>query len=148
MPLSRKEVYRVGRSVCETMLGLPAGSPAGEAPPPPTPPFAACTHIGGVWTGVVAIDCPDAVARRAAGLMFSKAPADVTGEDVQDTVLEIANVVGGHVKALLPEACRLSVPSMVAGDAVARFCNTHIVTCVSVPVDGHTFTVTVLQTAE
>ena len=52
----------------------------------------------------------------AAGSFFDVAPEDVTPEDFRDAISEIANIVGGNIKALLPEPCDLSVPSARLAD--------------------------------
>jgi len=42
-------------------------------------------------------------------------PADTTPEEVTDALGELANMIGGNVKALLPEPCRISLPAVADG---------------------------------
>jgi chemotaxis protein CheX len=43
---------------------------------------------------------------------------DVTQSDIVDAVGELANVIGGNVKALLPQPCQLSLPHVqINGDS-------------------------------
>ncbi len=75
----------------------------------------ACVHINGAWSGSVLIYCSAALARAAAAVMFGKEPVQVTSEDVEDALGELANMTGGNMKALLPQPCELSLPAVVEG---------------------------------
>ena len=67
----------------------------------------------GEWQGLVEIACAPALARRVAAALFDEAAEDLDDADDRDAVAEIANVVGGNVKVLLPENCELSLPRLV-----------------------------------
>ena len=71
---------------------------------------------GAVRTGVVAEREVVEVLVRA--LLREPDDAVVSHEDVVDAFGEIANVVGGNVKALLPELATLSLPEVVPGRVV------------------------------
>lgn len=73
------------------------------------------------WTGAVAIegDHPGVVqitltesgaARVARTMLDLEAGAPVEDADLADAIGELANIVGGNVKAMLPSASRLSLP--------------------------------------
>jgi chemotaxis protein CheX len=51
--------------------------------------------------------------------MLQMAPDDVTQDDKRDVVAELANMVGGNFKSLLPGPVFLSLPTVVAGDHLA-----------------------------
>lgn len=70
---------------------------------------------GGVRTRVVAERGDVEVLVRA--LLREPAHAVVSHEDMVDAFGEIANVVGGNVKALLPQFATLTLPRVEAGDA-------------------------------
>ncbi len=72
--------------------------------------FTAAVGISGAWNGVVDLTCSQRAARRAAAVMFGLDDADLGPAEVQDAVGELANVVGGNVKALLPVPTDLSLP--------------------------------------
>jgi hypothetical protein len=64
--------------------------------------------IRGAWDGAVVIRWTPTVAHHAAQLLYEReAP---TAEEVRDLVGEIANVVGGNLKGLLPGPSWLSLP--------------------------------------
>lgn len=71
--------------------------------------------IAGRWDGAVIVDCATAVAHELASTMFG-VPADEVGRDqVEDALGELANMIGGNLKALLPSPCALSLPTVVEG---------------------------------
>src|SRR3990172_2061058 len=59
-------------------------------------------EITGAWEGGVALECPWGFVRQAAGLMFEIEPDRVTVDQLEDTLCELTNIVGGNFKALLP----------------------------------------------
>lgn len=77
--------------------------------------------IHGDWEGLVTFTCPPAAAADLTRAMLAmKAHEDVTSEDVQDAVGEIANVVGGQVKRLCAGVNRLGLPQVATGLATPR----------------------------
>lgn len=72
--------------------------------------LASCIQITGFWEGALALLCPEGLARRVAAIMFSLEPEAVTMEQVQDALGELANIIGGNIKAMLPNLCHLSLP--------------------------------------
>lgn len=58
--------------------------------------------------------CPG-VARQAASSMLQMPAGDVTHVDERDVVAELANMVGGNLKSLLPGPLFLSLPTVVEG---------------------------------
>lgn len=72
----------------------------------------------GTYSGLVALHCPEPLARRiAAGLLC--VAGDVAVEDVHDAMGEVVNILGGDVKLFLAgggREVRLSTPSVFEGD--------------------------------
>jgi chemotaxis protein CheX len=86
------------------------------------------------------------VARLAASIMFSNDPHKVTIADLQDAVAELVNMIGGNFKALLPETCYLSLPSVVeGGDYSARVPGSALLGRVPFVCEGHAMSITVLE---
>ncbi len=75
----------------------------------------ACVHLSGAYTGSITLQCSPAAARAAAAALFNMPPDDVTQVEVVDAVGEIANMVGGNVKSMLPAPSALSLPAVVYG---------------------------------
>ena len=81
--------------------------------------------ITGSWTGHVVYASSTTAARRAAAAFLAMDASEVSEEDVSDVLGELANIVGGNVKAMLPPGAQLSLPQvMLAPESTARFPNT------------------------
>jgi chemotaxis protein CheX len=110
------QVSQITREIWSTFLGLEVeagghvrtGYELGRS-------LNACVQIAGSWEGAVAIECPRPLAQTVAAAMMGAPLAEVTLEDTQDALGELANITGGNIKALLPEPCRLSLPAVAEG---------------------------------
>ena len=74
-----------------------------------------CVHLSGAYIGAIMLQCSPPAARDAAAALFSVSPDDVTQAEVVDAMGEIANMVGGNVKSMLPGPSTLSLPSVIQG---------------------------------
>jgi CheY-specific phosphatase CheX len=118
--------YRAGialvvASVYENMLGLPVRQiPPWQEPLPS--PLTGAVYYAGTWQGALFLECALEQARDwAARLMALDPPVDP--EDVRDGLGELANVVAGNLKPLLPPGVGLSLPAVVQGsDFSLRTC--------------------------
>jgi len=79
------------------------------------PTYAGIIQIHGAWEGAVAVQCAEPMARHAAMVMFSMDAGTVSNEDLHDCLGELTNMIGGNLKALLPEPCTLGLPVVVEG---------------------------------
>jgi chemotaxis protein CheX len=108
--------------------------------------ISACVHIAGAWNGVVAVSCDVEFASRAAAIMFDLADAVPTTTDMQDALGELTNMVGGNIKALLPEPCHLSLPSAVEGaDYSVRILHSRVVMRIPFRSGDHLMSVSLLE---
>jgi chemotaxis protein CheX len=99
-------------NIWSTMLGLSLdGAPASEAEGYIT----GCVQITGDWQGAVTVELAEPLARRVAAALFAMEPAEVGESEVGDAVGELANMLGGNVKALMEGSCHLSLPAVVQG---------------------------------
>ena len=73
----------------------------------------ASVSVTGAWRGHVVVRCSAQASRNAAAALLGVELDDVTTEDVTDALGELANIIGGNVKSLLPEPCALSLPHVV-----------------------------------
>lgn len=117
MPLDDETIRDLTRTVWETVLGLPAdegadGAVAGDA-------IRASVDIRGEWVGTVSLSFSHVLARKLTAAMLAMPEDEATADLVRDVSGELANVIGGNVKGLLPGRCSLSVPR-VEGAAAAR----------------------------
>jgi chemotaxis protein CheX len=88
----------------------------------------ASVSISGGWSGHVVVSCSEGAAKHAAGAFLMTDAADVTAEDVADVMGELANIVGGNVKSMLPASSFVSLPHVV----VAPDSTVHWPACVQI----------------
>lgn len=80
--------------------------------------------ITGSWNGHVVYASSRAAAQRAAAAFLAMELDEVSEEDISDTLGELANIVGGNVKAMLPPGAQLSLPQVeLVPETSARFPN-------------------------
>jgi chemotaxis protein CheX len=92
----------------EILVPLPAQLPADV--------LSSWVDVVGPWTGTVVLTTGrETAADLTRALLGEHAPAELDDEDIADAFGEIANVVGGNVKAALPGPSALSLPDV--GDA-------------------------------
>jgi chemotaxis protein CheX len=85
--------------------------------------------ITGSWTGHVVYASSTAAARRAAAAFLAMEPDEVGTEDLSDVLGELANIVGGNLKAMLPPGALLSLPQVVlAPESATKYPNAERVT--------------------
>ena len=110
---------RITRTVWTTALGLQIGRVPGDPLPSwDQPPISASIDIRGEWNGTVLLSAPEALIRRFARILFGPEPAELGRIELDDTLGELVNIIGGNLKSCLPSPCRLSLPVQVpAGGA-------------------------------
>jgi chemotaxis protein CheX len=78
---------------------------------PPAEVVSAWVDIVGPWTGSVVLTCAPSTAQALTeNVLMTRPPAVVDDEDVADALGELANVLGGNVKAALPGPSVLGLP--------------------------------------
>lgn len=82
---------------------------------PPVCDCAASIRIEGAWNGSVVVACSRGLAQRLAEAMFLADDQEVREALRADALCEIANIIGGNVKSLLPSPSRLGLPRYHTG---------------------------------
>jgi len=128
-PLSvyRTDLAQIVVSVFHTMLNLeiaPAEVPWATKPDTLT----AAIYFAGTWKGAVLLECNRTQAFEFTHrLMAIEAPASLD-DDVRDTMGELANMLAGNLKSVLPHGIGLSMPSVVEGtDYSLRICGGNLI---------------------
>jgi chemotaxis protein CheX len=89
----------------EFLVPLPGGLPDDA--------LSSWVEIVGPWTGAVVLTCGRSTAEQLARCLLKEhAPPVLDHEDVEDALGELANVVGGNVKAVLPGPSVLGLPEV------------------------------------
>lgn len=74
--------------------------------------------LAGTYTGILSIHCPKKFAMQITSNMLGM-DVDEVGEDVNDALGEIANMLGGYVKQVLSKGgldISLSIPTVISGE--------------------------------
>lgn len=136
-------IISLTEQVWESIIGLPlvAGVPA-----PGSDDLAvnSCVHITGGWEGTVLFRSTRDLARTITESMFGMEPDEASGEDIEDAIGEVANMIGGNVKSLVPGPSQLSLPVVVMGEQMV-FPRSEPCAYVTFDVAGQPFQVSVLR---
>ncbi len=71
-----------------------------------------CVKISGAWDGELRVYCPPQLARLSAAAIFQLDADKLGGSDISDALSELVHIVGGNLKALLPQPVTLSLPTL------------------------------------
>ncbi|MFI5493174.1 chemotaxis protein CheX [Actinoplanes sp. NPDC051859] len=77
--------------------------------------------ITGTWHGHLVYASSLQAAKKSAAAFLAMELDEVGQEDVSDVLGELANIVGGNVKAMLPAGCFLSLPTVVLAPDTASY---------------------------
>jgi chemotaxis protein CheX len=100
------------QTIYETMLGIEL-APAGPSAESDHESLLAAVQIAGQWMGSVVLALSPAAARESASAMLQISADELTAADLQDVAAELANMIGGNLKSLLPGPSVLSLPTIV-----------------------------------
>lgn len=115
-------IEQIVETVFQTMMGLEVHQ-ADTPWPPAGEIMTASISLTGPWKGAVLVECVVPAALLITSRMLGiDAPVGLT-DDVRDALGELANMVGGNLKSILPGGVELSLPSVVWGsDYCVGFC--------------------------
>lgn len=99
-------------NIWESMLSLPIEDGPGADV---SDYITGCVQITGDWQAAVTVELSAELARRAAAALFAMEPEEVGEGEINDAVGELANMVGGNIKSLVPGTSQLSLPAVVGG---------------------------------
>jgi chemotaxis protein CheX len=80
--------------------------------------------LAGTYTGILSVHCQQAFALRITSNMLGMDVEEI-GEDVNDALGEIANMLGGHVKQVFSKGgldLNLSIPTVITGEDYSVNC--------------------------
>jgi chemotaxis protein CheX len=105
-----------------------------------------CVQITGVWEGAIIVSFSHNLAVATTAFMFDMEADEVSHEELQDAVGELANMVGGSVKGLVPGPSRLSLPTVIDGsDYTTKIPGSEQLVRACLSSDGEPLIVTVLE---
>ncbi|MGE0679667.1 MAG: chemotaxis protein CheX [Candidatus Binatia bacterium] len=122
MEVTQTDLSQIVEGIWSSMLGLNIQSALEHgADSQVASLLAACIQITGAWEGSVVLRCSSELARHAAAAMFATEVESISSGEMLDSLGELANMIGGGVKSLLPEVCTLSLPTVVEGANFSLF---------------------------
>jgi CheY-specific phosphatase CheX len=142
------EVNRIVEDVLLTMTDYPVA--AADTDYFEQPDRATCAvFFTGEWSGAVLLECPMGMALEfTARLMRIPKPVQFD-DDVFDALGELANMIGGNLKSVLPRGVNLSMPSVVEGTKYSlRVCGGHQYKRMAFAGPNGPFWVTLVETAQ
>jgi|SRR5580698_5855493 chemotaxis protein CheX len=143
--ISVNSLVRIVQSVFTTMMNLEVVQV--DAPiRPGDERLTSFVHLTGGWNGAVLVECGSRQACRFAGRFLSLDPPRSVDDDVRDVLGELANMIGGNMKAVMPVAVRLSMPTVMEGHFDLHICGSQLAERLSFESADGNFWVTVLTT--
>jgi chemotaxis protein CheX len=123
-PISAQDLSEVTEQVWESFINADGDPEAARLRPIGRPGrpggISAVVTVAGAWHGAIVVSCSPAAARQLAGVLLGLPEGQVSTNDVDDALGELANIIGGNIKGLLPGPSTLSLPYLAAlpGDTV------------------------------
>lgn len=150
MSVDADQIHELTESIWESMLGLAvARCEVEETATNGDRSMTGCIQITGAWEGAVTLDCSLDFARRAAEIMFDLEPQAADSEEIKDALGELANMLGGNLKSLLPGPAHLSLPAITEGsDYSVTVQGSELVTQTTFKSEGHAVKVSLLKKKE
>ena len=119
----REQTVEMFRGVFRTMLRLEVYPGSEPLQPVPDPIVTSAAYFAGAWRGAALLECNLGLAIHFTERFMAGAKPKSCDEDVRDCIGELVNMIGGNLKALLPDHTELSMPSVVEGrDYSIRLC--------------------------
>jgi chemotaxis protein CheX len=115
-------VHQIVEHVFQTMMAMEVHT--ADVPFPPAGELiTAAISLAGSWKGAVLVECGLKEAYLFTNRMIGGDPPTSLNDDVRDALGELANMVGGNLKSVLPGGVSLSLPTVVWGvDYTMQFC--------------------------
>ena len=140
------ELIRIVQDVLTTMTDYPV-QPAGAPYQPPSNRATCAVFFTGEWSGAVLVECPLAMAFEFTARLMQIRKPEQFDSDVYDALGELANMIGGNLKSVLPRGVNLSMPSVVEGPQYSlRVCGANRKNRMAFDGPDGTFWVTLVET--
>ena len=136
--------YRIIQDTWTSTLGFPV-DPAPSVDFSAIGSFTVCVKITGAWDGEVRLHCSLRLARSIAAAIFQVEADNAGNDEILDALSELTHIIGGNLKALLPQPVTLSLPSLPDPSNWAQTTPQWQMVCrLTLLSEGHPFVVTLL----
>lgn len=113
--ISTEDVVAITQNILGTMLQMDASFAPSAPPDTEAAQLIGCIQISGQWCGTVIVRTSADLATSAASRMLMMNVDCVELADLQDTLAELTNMIGGNIKSIMPSPSSLSLPMVSAG---------------------------------
>jgi chemotaxis protein CheX len=139
------EIARIVEDVFRTMLNLDDFHSGSTGSPAPGSLTVAVQFVG-EWNGAVLLRCTEEQAFAFTTRLMPGVQPGRIDEDVRDSLGELANMVAGNLKSVLPHGVALSMPSVIDGsDYALNICGSKAAYTLGFASDLGEFWVTLVQ---
>jgi chemotaxis protein CheX len=146
VPAIAADIEDITRTIWATIFDLPL-EPGDQHELGPESSVTSCVQIDGEWHGALVLKCPMSLAETLTQQMFqAESRSDIGVAEVRDALGELANMLGGNVKALLPGPSQISLPAVAVGsDYELSVVGTSEMARISFRCDGEPLLITLLR---
>lgn len=148
MQFLEKEIQEYTQLVCSTLLGFEVQVLPGSFEASPTDTVTGSVQVTGKWNGAIMLSLPSTLVDTLTEVLFSLEPGKASIEDKKDAVGELINMIGGNIKALLPQPSVLSVPLLAMAGHSLYFPSTKMVTHCQFESQGNPFALSLYEQVE
>ncbi len=114
MQVDDQKILNASRELWTSLLGLSVQvDETGDDAQQEEKIWSRCVKISGSWRGAILLECPESIARHAAAMLFAADSDEIAEDDIEAAVKELADLFGKKMRPHLPEATKISRPSMV-----------------------------------
>ncbi|MFN7923481.1 MAG: chemotaxis protein CheX [Bryobacteraceae bacterium] len=143
----RADMIQIVSGVFQTMVKLPVQQVEADWFPEPGR-LTGVIYFAGQWRGAVLVELRPEQAFEITRRLGAPLPTSVN-EDVIDALGELANMIGGNMKSVMPRGVGLSIPSVVEGPRYTlRICGDHSLARFAFASDIGQFWVTLVEMPE
>jgi len=111
----REQVVQLFCEVFHSMLQLDIYPYLEPSNPTPHPIVISSVCFSGSWQGTALLECSLDLAILFTERLMAGCKPTSFDDDVRDSMGELANMLGGNIKAFLPDRVELSIPSVIEG---------------------------------
>ena len=148
MQFLEKEIQQYTQLVCSTLLDYEVNPLPGSYDVSSTDTFSGSVQVTGKWQGIILLSLPSALVNTLTEALFSLEQGKVSNEDRKDAVGELINMIGGNIKALLPQPSAISVPLLALEGHQQYFPSTKMVTHCQFECNGKPFALSLYEEVE
>jgi chemotaxis protein CheX len=114
MHVDEQQILSLSQRLWNDHFGLNIGPLQEPGPESNERTWSSCINISGEWQGALVLECPESIVRHAAAMLFATDGEETTTEDIEDALKELSVLIGKQMRQVLPEATKLSRPSIVS----------------------------------